>query len=158
MHPTVADVASPFLPSIRHAKSAPPCKAKTLANAQVFFRASTAEIYPLNSTKTHIFLERQLDVQNPDRPVLFIPDIDSEMRPPYFVGTKKQSLRITAVMYRFLLVVPSIKVFCHTGAAARARKYYHSLDCGGKSDRGLITFVSERRRTRSRGSDEASRF
>ena len=51
MHPTVADVASPFLPSIRHAKSAPPCKAKTLANAQVF-RASTAEIYPLNSTKT----------------------------------------------------------------------------------------------------------
>ena len=56
MHPTVADVASPFLPSIRHAKSAPPCKAKTLANAQVF-RASTAEIYPLNSTKT----------QNPDR-------------------------------------------------------------------------------------------
>ena len=52
MHPTVADVASPFLPSIRHAKSAPPCKAKTLANAQVS-RASTAEIYPLNSTKTH---------------------------------------------------------------------------------------------------------
>ena len=52
MHPTVADVASPFLPSIRHAKSAPPCKAKTLANAQVF-RASTAEIYPLNFTKTH---------------------------------------------------------------------------------------------------------
>ena len=51
MHPTVADVASPFLPSIRHAKSAPPCKAKTLANAQVF-RASTAEIYPLTSTKT----------------------------------------------------------------------------------------------------------
>ena len=51
MHPTVADVASPFLPSIRHAKSAPPCKAKTLANAQVF-RASTAEIYPLNFTKT----------------------------------------------------------------------------------------------------------
>ena len=50
MHPTVADVASPFLPSIRHAKSAPPCKAKTLANAQVF-RASTAEIYPLNFTK-----------------------------------------------------------------------------------------------------------
>ena len=35
MHPTVADVASPFLPSIRHAKSAPPCKAKTLANALV---------------------------------------------------------------------------------------------------------------------------
>ena len=54
MHPTVADVASPFLPSIRHAKSAPPCKAKTLANAQVF-RASTAEIYPLNFTKTHNF-------------------------------------------------------------------------------------------------------
>ena len=54
MHPTVADVASPFLPSIRHAKSAPPCKAKTLANAQVF-RASTAEIYPLNFTKTRRF-------------------------------------------------------------------------------------------------------
>ena len=58
MHPTVADVASPFLPSIRHAKSAPPCKAKTLANAQVF-RASTAEIYPLNSTKTLNFFEGQ---------------------------------------------------------------------------------------------------
>ena len=57
MHPTVADVASPFLPSIRHAKSAPPCKAKTLANAQVF-RASTAEIYPLNSTKTLYFKGR----------------------------------------------------------------------------------------------------
>ena len=57
MHPTVADVASPFLPSIRHAKSAPPCKAKTLANAQVF-RASTAEIYPLNFTKTHYYFRR----------------------------------------------------------------------------------------------------
>jgi hypothetical protein len=50
MHPTVAAFASPFLPFIRHAKSAPSCKAKTLANAQVF-RPSTAEIYPLNSTK-----------------------------------------------------------------------------------------------------------
>ena len=63
MHPTVADVASPFLPSIRHAKSAPPCKAKTLANAQVF-RASTAEIYPLNSTKTHILVSLKKAVIN----------------------------------------------------------------------------------------------
>ena len=61
MHPTVADVASPFLPSIRHAKSAPPCKAKTLANAQVF-RASTAEIYPLNSTKTQFSYWRNFDL------------------------------------------------------------------------------------------------
>ena len=55
MHPTVAAFASPFLPFIRHAKSAPSCKAKTLANAQVF-RPSTAEIYPLNSTKIQSLL------------------------------------------------------------------------------------------------------
>ena len=72
MHPTVADVASPFLPSIRHAKSAPPCKAKTLANAQVF-RASTAEIYPLNFTKTQKnFAARVADIRQnlpPDTPI-----------------------------------------------------------------------------------------
>jgi hypothetical protein len=50
------------LPSIRHAKSAPPCKAKTLANAQVF-RASTAEIYPLNSTKTQKKLPKGLSAR-----------------------------------------------------------------------------------------------